>query len=226
MPRVTLAELAILMASTMVSARAFADDPGLFAKLLSDPTEQQRVVGAAGRSTVVLQNPCPTAQFKIANKFVPIKPASFDSGGAIVGGAWKQIVQAEGCGRTRLLNVLVSVEGPNKLSTMPLLPGDTHADALLQKDAVKYAVVALATVHGGREANCQIGYVANTEYLEQEKEILPGAKEPAWRELWTLTSCTQKMLVPMHFIPDSTGTTISVGPGTEIKVVPLSEGGV
>ena len=226
MPRLTPIAFAIPVAITMVSSRAFADDSGLFAKLLSDPAEQQRVISAAGRSTVVLQSPCPSAQFRIANKFVPYKPVSFDGTGAIVSGAWKQIVQVEGCGRTRLLNVFVTVEGPNKLSAMPLLPGSTHADALLQKDAVKYAVVALATARGGREANCQIGYVANTEYLEQEKETLPGAKEPAWRELWTLASCTQKMIVPMHFIPDSTGTTISAGPGTDIKVVPLSQGGV
>ena len=226
MPRLTLVEFAILVALTMLSSFVFADDSGLFAKLLSDPAEAQRVISAAGRSTVVLQNPCPTAEFRVANKFVPYKPVSFDSTGAIVGGAWKEFVQAEGCGRTRLLNVLVSVEGPNKLATMPLLPGNTHADALLQKDAVKYAVMALAATPGGREADCQIGYVANTEYLAQEKEALPGAKGPPWRELWTLASCTQKILVPMHFILDSTGTTISAGPNKEIKVIPLSQGGV
>jgi hypothetical protein len=32
--------------------------------------------------------------------------------------------------------------------------------------------------------------------------------------------------VPMHFIPDSTGTTISAGPNKEVTVVPLSQGGV
>jgi len=225
MPRVTQFAFAFIVGIT-VSLRTFADDSGLFAKLVSDRSYQQGLVSAAERSTVVLQNPCPAAQFSIANKFVPYKPVSFDSAGTIVGGAWKEIVQAEGCGRTRLLNVLITVEGPNRLARIPLLPGNTHADALLQKDAVHYAVVALATARGGREPNCQIGYVANTEYLEQEKETLPGAKEPSWRELWTLASCTQKMLVPMHFIPDSTGTIISAGPGTDIKVVPLSEGGV
>ena len=87
MPRITLLEFAILVALTMVSLRAFADDPGLFATLRSDPAEEQRVINAAARSTVVLQNPCSTTQFRIANKFVPIKPVSFDGAGAIVGGA-------------------------------------------------------------------------------------------------------------------------------------------
>jgi hypothetical protein len=226
MPRITAVEFAILVVLSTVSSRAFADDRELFAKVLSDATEKQRVINAAARSTVVLQNPCPTAQFRVGDKFVPIRPVSFDGAGAIVGGAWKEFVQSEGCGRTRLLNVLVSVDGPNELSTMPLLPGDTHASALLQKDAVKYAVMAVAATPGGSEANCKIGYVANTEYLTQEKEVLPGAKGPGWHELWTLASCTQKMLVPMHFIPDSTGTTISAGPNKEVKVVPLAQGGV
>jgi hypothetical protein len=224
MPRLNQVRLAPLVTLTLVSPLGFADDSGLFAKLLSDPTEQQRVLDAAGRSSVVLQNPCATAQFRIGKKFVPYKPTSFDSNGAIVDGAWKQIVEAEGCGQTRLLNVLISVSGPNQLSTMPLLPGNTHADATLQKDAVKYAVTALAATPGGREANCPIGYVADTEYLTQDKDVLPGAKGPAWRELWTLASCTQKMLVPMHFIPDTTGTTISAGPNKEIKIVPLEQG--
>lgn len=226
MLRFTQVKLIPLVVLSMLSSLGFGDDLGLFGKLLSDPGEQQRVTSAAGRSTVLLQNPCPNAQFRIEKKFVPYKPTSFDSAGVIVGGAWKQVVEAEGCGQTRLLNVLVSVSGPNQLSTMPLLPGNTHADALLQKDAVKYAVMALTATPGGREQNCQIGYVANTEYLTQEKEVLPGAKEPGWHELWTLASCTQKMLVPMHFMPDSTGTTISAGPNNEIKIVPLSQGGV
>ncbi|MFI4866159.1 MAG: hypothetical protein ACHQDB_03525 [Steroidobacterales bacterium] len=104
----------------------------------------------------------------------------------------------------------------------PLPPGTTHADVALPKDAVKYALQALATVAGGREANCQLGYVADTEFLQQEEATAPGGKRPAWRELWTLASCTQKMLVPVHFIPDAAGTSVSVGPNTAIKVMPLT----
>jgi hypothetical protein len=226
MPRIAAIEFAMLMVLSAGTSRALADDRELFAKLLSDATEKQRVINAAARSTVVVQNPCPTMQFRVGNKFVPVKPVSFDAAGVIIGGAWKEFVQSEGCGRTRLLSVLVSVGAPNELSTMPLLPGNTHADPLLQKDAVKEAVMAVAATPGGREPNCKIGYVANTEYLTQENEVLPGAKGPGWRELWTLASCTQKMLVPMHFIPDSTGTTISAGPNAEVKVIPLSQGGV
>jgi hypothetical protein len=203
---------------------ARADDQAEIAKLMADATEQQHVMSAAKKSTVALQNPCPTAQYSIEKKFSPHQPVSLDSAGKIVTGEWKQVVDEQGCGIHRLLNVLVWAQESKGLSVMPLLPSTTHADFALQKDAVRFAVQALATVPGGREANCQIGYVADTEFIEQENTTLPGAKGSSWRELWTLASCTQKMLVPMHFIPDATGTSISAGPNTAIKVVPLADG--
>ncbi len=206
------------------SSLARADDQAAIAKLMADPTEQQHILSAARNSSVVLQNPCPTAQYVIDKKFSPYQPVSLDSTGKIVSGGWKQIVDEQGCGINRVLNVLVWAQESKGLSVMPLLPGTTHADFVLQKDAVKYAVQALATVPGGREANCKIGYVADTEFVEQENTTLPGAKGPPWRELWTLASCTQKMLMPVHFIPDATGTSISAGPSTAIKIVPLTDG--
>ncbi|HSY65963.1 MAG TPA: hypothetical protein VK829_15300 [Terriglobales bacterium] len=206
----------------VLALRASAGDDGAFSKLLGDPVEQQHVISGAKRATVVLQNPCTEAQFSIENKFVPYKPLSFDSGGNIASGAWKQIVDEQGCGTRHVLNVMVSVHGAGDLAFVPLLPGTTHADPVLQKDAVKIVVQALSTVPGGREANCAIGYFANTEFLQQEGVTLPGAKEPPWRELWTLQSCTQKMLVPVRSIPDPTGTSISVGPNADIRIVSLA----
>jgi hypothetical protein len=219
-PKAALAVLAV-GASLSFPSLARADDQTAIAKLMANPMEQQHVLSAAKNSTVVLQNPCPTAQYSIENRFIPYQPVSLDSTGKIISGAWKQVVDQHGCDISRQLNVLVWAQEPKGLSVMPLLPGTTHADFALQKDAVRFAVQALAAVPGGREANCQIGYVADTEFVAPEDTTLPGAKGPSWRELWTLASCTQKMLVPMHFIPDATGTSISAGPNTAIKVVPL-----
>jgi hypothetical protein len=206
----------------VLPALAVADDPALFARLLADPLQQQHVISGAGRATVFLQNPCADARFSIEKKFVPYKPVSFDGTGSIISGAWKQMVEEQGCGASRLLNVMVIAQGPGKLAVVPLLPGTTHADPALQQDGVKYAVAALGTVPGGREPNCTVGYVADTQFLGEDEPALPGAKGPSWKELWTLQSCTQKMVVPMRFIPDSTGTTISPGPNKAIEVVPLA----
>jgi hypothetical protein len=207
----------------LLSAQAVADDQAAFAKLLQDPREQQHVISGAGRTTAFLHNPCADARFSIEKRYVPYKPVSFDGSGTIVSGAWKQTVEEQGCGESRILNVMVVAQGVGNLAVVPLLPGDTHADPVLQHDAVRYAVQALATVPGGREPNCSVGYVADTKFLSQEGEALQGAKGPPWKELWTLESCTQKMLVPMRFIPDPTGTSISAGPGTAIRIVPLAK---
>ncbi|WP_428542219.1 hypothetical protein [Rhodopila sp.] len=46
-----------------------------------------------------------------------------------------------------------------------------------------------------------------------------GGKGAAWTELWTLVSCSATTQVSMHFVPESTGTTIGAGP---MKVIPHS----
>jgi hypothetical protein len=211
------------LGSCMLAAHAASGpDDSAFLHLLSDPAEQQHVIEVAGRSTVFLQNPCADAQFTVEKKVTPYKPLGFDASGNIVSGAWKQFVQEKGCGVTRALNVVVVVQDAGQLGIVPLLPGTTHADPVLQKDAMQYAVQALASVRGGREANCTVGYVADTEYLGEDGEALPGAKGRPWKEMWTLQSCTQKMRVPMQFTPDSTGTSITAGPNKAIEIVPLA----
>jgi hypothetical protein len=210
------------ISACVLSVQAFGDDHAALARLLDDPIEQQHVISGAGHATVFLQNPCADAHFSIEKKLVPYKPLSFDGSGIVASGSWKQIVAENGCGASRILNVMVMVQSAGKLAVIPLLPGSTHAEPLLQQDAAKYAVQALATVPGGREPNCTVGYVADTEFVGQEGQALPGAKGPAWKELWTLQSCTQKMLVPMRFIPDSTGTSISAGPNKAIQIVPIA----
>ena len=97
------------------------------------------------------------------------------------------------------------VPKPKTLSTAPLLPGTTHADPLLQKDAVTYVVIAA----GGSEKDCDANFIEQTEFLKSGGKPLDGAKGSPWDELWTLRGCSHKAQVVVHFIPDRTGTTIS-----------------
>jgi hypothetical protein len=211
------------MGLLLTSAHSAENDVS-FKKLLEDPSEQRHVITAAGRSTVFLQNPCATARFAVQKTAVPYQAPNFDDTGALIAGSWKQSVDEEGCGTMRVLNVMVVSQGLGKLAVVPLLPGGTRADPILQQDAVKYAVRALATVAGGREPNCKVGYVADTQFIEEETQTLAaGAKSAAWKELWTLQSCTQKMLIPMSFVPDSSGTSISAGPNTAIRIESLAK---
>ena len=57
---------------------------------------------------------------------------------------------------------------------------------MLQKDAIRYASAAIAAVPGGVEANCNVAYVADTEFIEEDKGgPVPGARASPLRETWT-----------------------------------------
>jgi hypothetical protein len=87
---------------------------------------------------------------------------------------------------------------------------------------VGYAFTAASVAAGSSVENCPTRHVADTEFIEQETVVLEGARGSSWRELWTLVSCTQMIQMPMRFIPDRTGTAISAGPNTAVKIFPLN----
>jgi hypothetical protein len=186
--------------------QAFADERANFAKLIEEPSKQELVLMAAKRSPVVLQNPCPAAKFTLINDVSIYKPLEFDQSNNITAGAWQQSVTEEGCGQKRLLKVLMYFSPQSKcIKGFPLFPGTTHTDPILQKDAINHAVMAASSPE---LVGCKLVYVANTEFLRFTGNPLMGAKGKPWDELWTLNICTKKAVVTMHFIPDSTGTTI------------------
>jgi hypothetical protein len=201
----------------LLSTQAFADEKSNFNKVVEDPSEQQLVLTAAQQCPVVLQNPCASAKFAHVNQFSFYKPLEFDSSGNITAGAWKQTVSETGCGKERLLRVLVFINHQSKvLKAFPLYPGSTRADPLLQQDAFKFAAIAATSP---QERDCKTIYVADTEFLRVTGEALEGAKGKPWDELWTLAICGKKAQVTMHFIPDKTGTTINTSP-QETKFLP------
>jgi hypothetical protein len=63
-------------------------------------------------------------------------------------------------------------------------------DPAFQKQVIR---VAAAGASAAREPKpCEVGYVADTEFVEHDASVLPGSKGPFWRERWTLVSCTKK----------------------------------
>ncbi|MTJ82964.1 MAG: hypothetical protein F8N37_18425 [Telmatospirillum sp.] len=210
--------LLVLLSPAGVVPAAAVDGSAALSRILTDPDEQKTVLDAAGRSAVVVNNPCPTARYDLGGTVVIYRQPAFGDEGGIVSGAWKQVVREQGCGASRLLNVLVFVQSEGSVSAAPILPGTTRADPQLQKDGVGHALAAA----GGREENCKVGYVSDTRFIDQEASAVEGGRSPPWRELWTLMSCTRWMEVPMLFIPDQGGTTIVAGPSTAVRIYPLA----
>ena len=195
---------------------AHADDSAAYTNFLNDPSLRQNIINAAARSTVMLQNPCAEAEYRVGTSPLVFKPMAFDSSGGPVAGLLKYPVKEDGCGVTRSLNVFVVVQGPRQVGAIPFLPGSTRADPTLQKDAVQYAAGwAVALV--GKNEECKVKYFADTEFVEQETPA-PDAKAPAWRERWTMIQCNKKLTIPLRFIPDATGTQIAAGgPGGGVE---------
>jgi hypothetical protein len=110
----------LLLVTFAVSQSALADNQAAFARILASPTEHEHVIAAAQRSTVVLNNPCVSAHFEMLDVVAVSTPPTFDSTGAIIGGAWKRVVREEGCGVSRTLNVLAVIQRPKTLVTMPI----------------------------------------------------------------------------------------------------------
>lgn len=204
MKRTLLGFAAVVAANFILVGLAYADDKANFSKMVSDPVEQRQVLNIAKQSGVVVNNPCPSATFSILNQFALFKPMAFDDSGRPIQGAWKQSVAEKGCGKDRLLNVFFWLDNSNSVKAMPLFPGTTRANAILQKDAMPHAAMAAQWP----EKNCKNGYMEDTEFLKETGEPLEGAAGKPWDEIWTLTSCTKKARVTMHFTPDKTGTNI------------------
>src|SRR5580704_13600597 len=102
----------LLRASYVVTAAlifmpsfARADDKEAVWKLVSDPAEEQHIIGAARRSPVLIQNPCPAAKFEISRSYTAIQPIISGADDRIGNGTWQQGVNEQGCGVARQLNV-------------------------------------------------------------------------------------------------------------------------
>jgi len=98
-------------------------------------------------------------------------------------------------------------------------PGTTHADLVLQHDALHYAYLAAAA----QGKDCNHFDVKNTRFegygLKKPSTPDPGAgsRFRPWWETWTIIGCGHLYDVPMNFIPDQTGTTIAVPLGDTIE---------
>jgi hypothetical protein len=207
-----------MLTGAFTTAEAGTDDRAPFVRLLSDPAEQRQLLAAAARSQVMIQHPCADAHVRIEPRYVPMVQPTADESGAVIGGAWIQIISEQGCDETHTLNVLVTAQPDGKLAMMALLPGDTHAGPVLQRDAVPIAGQLLTTVERLRDPECKQLYISDTKFLAYEGDPLPQSKGPSWKELWTLETCKHVAILPMAFIPDATGTSISAGPGTAVQV--------
>jgi hypothetical protein len=81
---------------------------------------------------------------------------------------------------------------------MELVPGQTNADPLLQRDVLQGVAAATAPV---RPANCDKTYVTDTQVTK------PTDSAGLWVERWTYDLCGTRAQTDMTFTPSNRGGT-------------------
>lgn len=139
-----------------------------------------------------------------------LQPVEFGSDGKPLKGSWKEIVTAEGCGFHKVFNVVSMINPDGSIKRIGLLPGTSHADMFLERDAILQARMAAVSV---LPKDCTQVLIVDTAFVAQEgqpaKATVPGHDPHPWREEWTLKGCDVTAIVTLHFVPDATGTGIN-----------------
>jgi hypothetical protein len=204
----TLGLAIVSVVLTMPLVGAHADDASVeLARIIQDGANRQAVIEAAREQNGQLPDACDSATYAETSSTV-LSPPQIDGTGKLIGGQWLQHVIATGCGTRRQLNILTSAQHDGALLRTALLPGTTIADPLLQQDAILSAMVQ---AHRLISANCAQTRVFETRFVEFEGTPLStvqGLAVRPWREDWRVEGCGKRAVVPVHFAPDPTGTTI------------------
>lgn len=206
--------LALLISTSIGCSCAAAQDTTAKFREYTRGADYHRFVGQALSSLPApVFKRCPTL-VSTQSQTTILKPISIGPNGLPNGGVWRLAFPVSGCGNDTVLNFFLSATADEKIHIAAGLPGATHADPILQRDSMLYAMIAAKA-----EKGCKEIYVTNTEFLQDVGQPAEGARGKPWDELWTLYACGKRPQVKMHFIPDKTGTTISASPG-ETKFLP------
>jgi len=148
-----------------------------------------------------------------------LKAVNFAASGFPNTGFWKQSFPVSGCGNDTTLNVFFSATADEKVNILLGAPGDTRADYILQRDALKYA--RLGANLAARDCNPTSFEAKGTKYEEFDMSGSPVKNaEPyngvrPWRETWTMIGCGHTIEVPVYYYPDAKGTQIVAGGAKE-----------
>ena len=160
---------------------------------------------------------CPTLVSN-GSRTTVLKPISFATDGFPNAGSWKQSFPVSGCGNDTILNFYFSATSDEKINTIVGVPGTTHADLTLQRDAVLYANLGATLA----VKVCKTFIVKNSRFegygIPKPPIADPGPRNPRrpWRETWTMVGCNHTIDIPIYFVPDAKGTQI-IQPGGAVE---------
>ncbi|HEX4739085.1 MAG TPA: hypothetical protein VH331_16150 [Allosphingosinicella sp.] len=150
---------------------------------------------------------CPTLVSKGSTVTI-LKQPTFAADGYPTSGTWKQSFPVSGCGNDTIINFFFFAQPDEKITSLIGAPGDTHADPILQRDAMRDVMMAAKTQAPG----CSAPHLRTTRFEGRPGAQAGGATArtapSGWAETWTVSACGRLLTIPVTFIPDATGTRV------------------
>jgi hypothetical protein len=176
---------------------------------VQQPEYRASIISAAKEQIKQAIPACAAATFTATGRLTVLDPARFNNGKPYAG-AWVERVEASGCGPARALNVLVIAHADGPAQVVGMMPGDTHTDPNMQKNALQYAQ-AIAVRAAPRDCK-QLAFV-DTKFDGfiglPNPEITDGRESRPWREIWTVSMCGSLLDVALTFTPNARGTALT-----------------
>jgi hypothetical protein len=176
---------------------------------VKQPDYRAKVVSTAKDQIKQAISACSTANYQATGKLTMFDAVHFTDGKPYEG-AWTEQVDATGCGPTRRLNVLTIAHPDAPLQIVGMMPGDTHTDPMMQKNALQYAqAIAVRAAQPG----CKQLAFTDTKFDGfiglPNPQITDGRESRPWRELWTVGVCGAAFDISLTFTPNAQGTSLS-----------------
>jgi hypothetical protein len=179
------------------------------ATFIKQPDYRAKIIETAKDQIKQAVSACANANFQATGKVTVFDPVQFADGKPFAG-AWTEQVLATGCGPTRTLNVLTIAHSDAPPQIVGMMPGDTHTDPMMQKNALQYAqAIAIRAVPPGCK---QLAFV-DTKFDGftglPAPDVTDGRESRPWREVWTVSVCGALSDVNLTFTPNAKGTALS-----------------
>jgi hypothetical protein len=199
------------------SAHAQPSENGRFKAFIATDLHREMVMRAIATIPSSILPRCPTLDSP-TSRVILMRTLGFTPDGVPNAGAWKEEFPVSGCGPATIVNLFFAANAQGRLDVIAGVLGTTHADPLLQRDAMPFARIGAGRVATG----CPALEVARAEFehMGRRDGAPPVAAPPgrqAWWETWTLTGCGLAVDVPLEFVPDATGTQITQSGGVRLR---------
>lgn len=188
----------------------------VFAQKIADPSLQRLVLSTQYQANIArLFSSLPADVFQRCSTLVSkgssvtvLRPPTFAADGYPTSGVWKQGFPVSGCGNDTSINFFFFAQPDEKITSMIAAPGETHANPVLQRDAMRYVMMDAKL----DAPNCNAPHLRTTRFDgrlgAQEGSTTSAGTLGGWRETWTVSACGRLLAVPLTFLTDATGTRV------------------